>query len=274
MLQLETNLDNSEGLKQTLEELIDFISMPERLQKHLAQYTFIYPVFGTKVDGDFKEFEEKTEKLREEEQIEFDTKGNNYCFELPYFTSETLFFRKAASYKELHSLILKYVDLLIKHSKEEGLLWSHDETPAGTDAIESLVFTDSKYIQKYIEFLRTNDMGHEVNQHYGIGYIIKNHGLNEDTLRLIAVRLGECCGQHGDENLGLLLESTELAEYLQDERNSENFLKHLTDEFKLLLKKHNNHDDIRETYTTIYEEIFEGFPVIIKEVDRMKTVEL
>lgn len=272
MLQLETNLDNPESLKQTLEELIDFISIPERLHKHLAEYTFIYPSFGTKVDGDFKEFEENTEKLREEEQIEFDTQGKNYCFELPYFTSETLFFRKAASYTELHSLILQYIDLLIKHSKEEGLLWSHDETPAGTDAIESLAFIDSKYIQKYIEFLRINDMDHEVNQHYGIGLIIKNHGWNEDTLHLIAVRLGECCGQHGDQNLELLLESTELADYLKDERHSDIFLKHLTDEFKLLLKKHNNNDDIRATYPAIYEKLFEGFPAILKEVDRMKTI--
>ena len=90
--------------------------------------------------------------------------------------------------------------------------------PAGTDEIESLAFSDKKYIKKYIEFLRINNMDHEVNQDYGIGYIIKNHRWNKDTLKLIAVRASECCGQHGDENIDLLLEYAGLRKFLKEKK--------------------------------------------------------
>ncbi len=225
MLQIKTSINSPEELKKSLLELIQFISTQEQLKKHLEEYTFIYPEFGFVVDGEFKEYNIETEKLREEAQIEFDNDGNNYCFELPYFTSETLFFRRAASYKELRPLIAEYVDRIIQYAQSEKLLWSHDELPAGTDAIESLVFIDKKYIDKYIEFLRINDMDHEVHQNYGIGYIIKKHGLDEDTLRLVAMRLGECIGQHGDENVGMLLENTNLGEYLNEQKHAAQFLR-------------------------------------------------
>lgn len=274
MLQLETKLEHLKDLKQTLENLIDFISSPKNLQDHLAQFTFIYPEFGSLVNGEFKKFDGETEKLREKERLEFDNEGKNYCSEFPYFTSETLFFRTAAEYKELHPLILKYVDHLIRHSREAKLLWSHDETPAGTDAIESLVFKDQKYLPKYIEFLRTNDMDHEVYQDYGIGYIIKKYGWNEDTVRLAAVRLGVCHGQHGDENINLLLESAKLDEFLKVDRHAVIFLKYLSDEFQTLLKERGYNKSTEEMYIETYCEIFEDYPVILEGVKMMRRKDL
>ncbi len=270
MLQLKTNLNNPDEIKQVLNELVELVSSRKLLEDHLEEYPFIYPQFGAITDGEFEEFSEETEKLREEEQIAFDDKGQNYYHEVPYITSESLFFRKAASYKELHSMILNYVDGVIKYSIKNELLWSHDETPAGTDAIESLAFSDSKYIQKYIEFLRINDMDHEVYQNYGIGRIIQIHGFNKDTLHLLAVRLGEGCGQHGEENLMHLLENSKLGDYLKVEINAKLFLKLLTEEFKKLMKKHKNDDEIREIYTEIYEGLFQEYPVILNGVEKMK----
>ncbi len=273
MLQLTTDLENPEALKKTLEDLIDFVSSPDRLESHLDEYTFIYPSFGAIVSGEFQEFAEETEELQEEEQNEFDEEGMNYCHELPYISSETVFFRKAASHNELHPLILAYVDSLIKQSLEGNRLWSGDETPAGTDAIEALAFSDAKYIKKYIEFLKTNDMEHEVYQDYGIGYIIKTHGLNEDTLRLIAVRLTECLGQHGGENVSMLLEETEFGEYLEEEENAELFLKHLQEAFMTALKNRNYDEEYKELYISIFEEVFEEYPAILDEVEKMNNME-
>ncbi len=272
MLQLATDLNNPEAMKKTLEELIEFVSSPERLDYHLEEYANIYPAFGNVTDGKFKEFTEETEKLRDEEQKEFEREGINYCVDhlVRCITSESLFFRRAASHRELHPVILRYVDSIIKYAGEDGLLWSNDETPAGTDAIESLALMDPGYINKYIEFLRASDDsgGHQM---YGTGYILKNHRVIEDTLRMLAVRLTSK-SQGGDEEVGMFLETTSLGELLKEEKNAQFLLKHLHKELLRLLEEFGPHtrDEYRDLYFSILEDVFREYPVILNGIEEMK----
>ena len=122
MLQIQTDMRNAEGIKYSLLELNEFLHSPKLLQKHLNEYTFIYPAFGKNVNGEFSEPESEMETLRHDMKNEFNNSGKNFCHQLPYITSDTLFFGKVAMNKKLHPLILKYINKVISIAKKDDLL--------------------------------------------------------------------------------------------------------------------------------------------------------
>lgn len=91
--------------------------------------------------------------------------------------------------------------------------WADDEHPTGSAAIFTLVTAHNRYIPEYIRYLRTCDLDHEVDQYQQIDDIIELYGWNNDTLALVAARLGQCVGQAGAEQVAELLGEADLAGY-------------------------------------------------------------
>ena len=109
------------------------------------------------------------------EQIKFSIEMINQKNEISNTFDEQSFFEKVAIYNSLSQLIIDYCQ--ITDDGEEGSrIWISDQydegPPAGTYAILALVNLDKKWIPNYIEFLRTNDLDHEVEQIWDIKKII------------------------------------------------------------------------------------------------------
>lgn len=146
---------------------------------------------------------------------------------------EDAFFKKVALYKSLSSLILEYCK--VTDDGEEGsriyITDEYDEAPpAGTYAMLALVHQNKKWIFNYIEFLRTNDLDHEVEQMWHIKAIIEKYGWCDETSRLAIARNSSCCGQGGREQFNYLLENG-LLDYLKEGKNRFNFLNGIRHEF-------------------------------------------
>ncbi|MHA7058024.1 hypothetical protein ACWGOQ_0012440 [Aquimarina sp. M1] len=124
-----------------------------------------------------------------------------------------------------HKLLLFVKDSYYKENNER--FWRDSETPVGTTIATLLALSDIQYIQNYIDFLRTNDMDHEVDQYGDISNIINKYGICKETLSLALVRAGSACGQHGSEQFEELLDQGFL-EYIQS--NFDLFLKKLDQE--------------------------------------------
>lgn len=146
------------------------------------------------------------------------------------------FFEQAARFVSLHQKILHYTSLTYDEKNDEHF-WIDSEHQAGTEAIHPLAITDSKYILNYIDFLRSNDMDHEVCQYDDINSVIQSHGWCEQTLQLSLARLFSCCGQHGREQFSELFASG-LGEYIVEHFDS----------FLLLLAEENDYRRITDLH--------------------------
>ncbi|WP_299442465.1 hypothetical protein [uncultured Aquimarina sp.] len=163
-------------------------------------------------------------------QIKINEKDNN-----SYSLEEESFFNKVAEYDSLSLLILDYCQ--VTDNGEEGTrVWipendSYVSHPVGTYAILALVNQDKKWIPKYIEFLRTNDLDHEVEQMWHIKEIIEKYNWCEETCRLAIARNISCCGQEGRQQFRSLM-TEGLEEYLKKEENRTVFFDNVLREFQ------------------------------------------
>ncbi|WP_298956318.1 hypothetical protein [uncultured Nonlabens sp.] len=148
--------------------------------------------------------------------------------------NEYNFFNKAAKHTDLSTLILKYCDIT-DDGAEGTRIWIMDEydqgPPAGTYAILALVNQSKKWIPPYIEFLRTNDLDHEVEQMWDIKSIIDKYGWIKETCRLAIARNISCCGQGGTEQFNDFLNNG-LSGYLNIDKNRKGFLDFILQEFE------------------------------------------
>ena len=147
---------------------------------------------------------------------------------------EKSFFELVAKHNSLAPLILDYCK--VTDDGEEGsrvmITHEYDEgPPAGTYAILALVNQDKKWITHYIEFLRTNDLDHEVEQMWHIKAIIDKYGWCKETYELAIARKVTCCGQGGKTQFKLLVNDG-LKESLNENRNREIFLVSVLKEFQ------------------------------------------
>lgn len=177
---------NKEQIRKVINRLIDNFDELE------------YVNFGKNVKGEFKEYESDEEL--------------GYSSELPFFAA-------AAEFPELHKKIIDYIDLAI----DSDGAWMDEETPKGLHAAFSLAMHDEKYIPKYIELLRAVDMNHEVYQLAQIAVLVEKWKDYDNGMRLLGARCMTASGQHGSENLGIFISSTE--DFLQNDEKKEKFLK-------------------------------------------------
>ncbi|WP_176425224.1 hypothetical protein [Myxococcus sp. AM009] len=122
---------------------------------------------------------------------------------------------RAAHFESLHPLLRDYA-VVTGAGANGNRMWADAETPAGTHAIGALVLRDRTWLPAYIDFLRSCDLDHEVDQWGVLDQLIEHHGWAPDTCALAAARLLSCRGQHGDEQLSTWMEAS-LGEYLATE---------------------------------------------------------
>lgn len=143
--------------------------------------------------------------------------------------SETEFCEHAAGFSALHPALHAYA-VATAEGAYDSRMWADSETPAGTAAILALVMRDRRWISTYVDFLRTCDLDHEVDQWGDLDEIIAEYGWQEDTCALAAARLASCHGQHGEEQFSGWLE-TGLRDYLDTAEGRAAFLAAVRAEF-------------------------------------------
>ncbi len=201
--------------------------------------------------------------------IEFsDEKGNVQKLE------EKEFFENVAEHPVLAPKVLEYCR--VTDDGEEGTrIWIADEfdegPPAGTFAILGLVHQDKKWIPDYIEFLRTNDLDHEVEQQWQIKGIIDKYGWCNETSRLAIARNVSCCGQGGTQQFKEFIDNG-LGDYIKQQENRPAFLKDITREF--LDYESTDHgkkllNDSKEYYMKWRSEELEGFEFVLTEDEKV-----
>ena len=143
---------------------------------------------------------------------------------------EHVFFNAVAPIPGIAMELAKYLRQITKLRRHASGIsgvcygcWYDEETPAGELAARILVTCGAEYIDHYIDFLRTNDLNVEVHQHAIIEEIIVRYGWCPETLKLAGVRASDCCGQHGDEQIGIFFEEHGLGQVLH---NPQHFLQY------------------------------------------------
>ncbi|MBW3635171.1 MAG: hypothetical protein KY445_01740 [Armatimonadetes bacterium] len=141
------------------------------------------------------------------------------------FDEEIVFWR-AAMFHELDEVTLQYIDVILAYnlgSEKVGYqqeLWHDEQHQAGCFAIEPLAFRDVRFVSNYAQFLRGNDMDHEVFQEDVIDGLIEKWGWCEETLELFAARCTFATGQ-GSHQIAELRDKYALIEYIQSSENAE-----------------------------------------------------
>jgi hypothetical protein len=147
---------------------------------------------------------------------------------------EEAFFNIAATNDSLINVILEYINVT-DHGDEGTRISmpendSYESHPAGTFAALALVAQDKKHIGNYIDFLKTNDLDHEMMQMWHIKDIVEKYSWCEETARLVIARGVSCCGQSGKEQFDTFVENG-LNEYIADAEIRKQFLQHVRNEF-------------------------------------------
>lgn len=173
------------------------------------------------------------------------------------FDNEFSFFEAAVKHDNLSSKIMEYTKVTAK-GKYDSRIWLDDETPAGTGAIMALVTKNIKWIPSYIDFLRSSDLDHEVNQSGDIFSIIKKYGWCEETLTIVIARLLSCHGQHGEEDFEAFLEDG-LLNFIKE--NESLFIEKLKEELENPIFK----SELTYSKEEYIEEIFEYYIEILVE---------
>ncbi len=119
--------------------------------------------------------------------------------EIPSY-SELAFFMKAVENEENTSRVSRYVQIAAERNNKEKI-WFDDEMPMGLNAAFALAGKDKKYIDDFIDLLRTCDMDHEVYQCFFIDLLLDKWKICDETLNLLAARSGSIVGQFGLEDI-------------------------------------------------------------------------
>ncbi|WP_246057410.1 hypothetical protein [Leptospira gomenensis] len=167
------------------------------------------------------------------------------------FAAERSFYSQAIRHAELHEPILNYVYKIIDQNRKVAVLWSSEEEHAGAHAVVALALLDKKYIENYVDFLRTNDLDHEVYQSDDIQELIERWGWCEEILSLAAARSFR--GQFGPDQLGEML-SDGLEEYLMENDSLKSFVEKICKEIESASSIQK--EDYKE-WISIVSELFE-----------------
>lgn len=181
------------------------------------------------------------------------------------FLAERDFYIQALKHVELQKPILGYIRKIIDHNRKGPILWSSEEEHAGTHAVMALALFDKIYVKEYIDFLRTNDLDHEVYQSDDIQELIKRWGWCEEILSLAAARSFR--GQFGSDQLGEML-SEGLEEYLIETDSISSFAE------KICVEIRNDSSIPEEDYEEIVLIVSDAFEENQKSVQRTMKREL
>ncbi|MBE7689592.1 hypothetical protein [Tenacibaculum piscium] len=181
------------------------------------------------------------------------------------FTDEKTLFNEVSKYSALTSATIKYLEAT-DHGEYDSRIWEDCENPLGNEAILSLVTKDKKWMPEYIDFLRTCDLDHEVNQGGDIEELIEQYGWCKETATLAIARLITCCGQHGSDQFEDLLEAG-LSDYIQE--NKQLFLEKLMEEFKYALDSDSCYSpSLNASKEDYLNEYFEYVEVLTSVLDK------
>lgn len=183
----------------------------------------------------------------------------NHEMVMQVIEGEYALFQEVVKHEELFDETISYINTAAK-GRYNNRIWEDCETPLGNGAMISLVETDKKYIQSYINFLRTCDLDHEVCQWGDIDTIVKKYGFNEETVKLGIARLMSCAGQHGDEQFEIFLEEG-LADYISE--NKSTFMTLFVEETTYSLY-HNNYyyNYLEAPKTEFVEDVLESITIV------------
>ncbi|SNR16693.1 hypothetical protein [Tenacibaculum jejuense] len=204
--------------------------------------------------------------LKEKDEIyEFNYTIKIICNEEKLIDGEMEFFKIVVQYEQLLDFIIDYVNTA-SNGKYGIRIWEDCETPLGNGAMISLVETDKKYIQSYIDFLRTCDLDHEVCQWGDIDSVISKYGFNEETVKLAIARLMSCAGQSGKEQFTDFLDKG-LETYLAD--NKELFLTALVAETNYSLYNCNYyHNCLEASKDEFINEVIDSIKELVAKLDK------
>jgi len=116
--------------------------------------------------------------------------------------SEERFFHYLTAYPALLKKGKVFIENVINWMEINNIrLWQDAENPLAEAAAYSLALFEQENIDLYIRRLILCDMNHEVYQPEHIDSLVEKHGFTENTITLLAHRLGEVSGQFGWEQL-------------------------------------------------------------------------
>ena len=113
------------------------------------------------------------------------------------FVDETIFDHDALP-DDAESPLADFVDAVTK-ANADGALWSDSENHLAGDIAARLAERSTDHILRFVRFLESNDLDHEVSQAWHIERVIQAHGWRPETMALWVARMGTCAGQHGHE---------------------------------------------------------------------------
>lgn len=132
-------------------------------------------------------------------------------------------------------------------------LWYNDEVQACMYAVQSLVLFDKKYINLFIDYLKSDLINGDHEKLFPTELVfdcVEQYGWSNETLELIAARTISCKSACGIDEFRIQLKKGGLKEYLQDEERLEYF-------YQCLLKETDQEDN--ETVKTIHKMAMDSY---------------
>lgn len=158
----------------------------------------------------------------------------NFIFEGERYT-ERQFFKQVMGKEALYPLIERYILNLIQYP---SVLWESDYTPVGFSGIEVLVKSKLAYLPLFNRYLSSGLIDGEKEDDritHLITAIISKYGWLVQTIDMILIR-ATYQNNKGLDQLQFLLESTELRQYLSEEKHRRYFRRH--EMFKALAEEY------------------------------------
>ena len=110
------------------------------------------------------------------------------------YSSENVLAIEAIKYPELHPLMVELLEKITEFNEDNQEIWEHDEEQAGNSLARELCKYDKKYLPLYFDFIKTNDLDHEVYQSIDITEVGDTLGYPSEMMPLLLYR-----SEHGQE---------------------------------------------------------------------------
>lgn len=94
-----------------------------------------------------------------------------------------------------------FVSAVTEVNRDHAVLWWDDERHAADQAALALALHSREQLPLFGDFLRSNDLDHEVEQGTHLDQVVAAHGWSEETIALAALRATNGSGQHGQEQV-------------------------------------------------------------------------
>lgn len=117
------------------------------------------------------------------------------------FISDAFFYDRAFAIPESgRDAIRRFVDAVTAVALEHDTIWATDESNLGQPESLYLALTNTEDVPRYIRYLESCDLDHEVDHGFEICSVVREHGWTPETVALWVARCGTCAGQHGHES--------------------------------------------------------------------------